>query len=72
MFSEEITYRNLGGKTNELMTNCLIHQMKTSLCKFCHSALQQVKAKKKSPLLSTQTIHKYVSQNHCLGLAKKT
>lgn len=72
MFSEEITYRNLGGKTNELMANCLIHQMKTSLCKFCHSALQQVKEKKKPPLLSTQTIHKYVSQNHCLGLAKKT
>lgn len=67
---EEMTCGSLEGETNELMINCLTHQMKTILCKFCHSALQQVK-EKNPPFTSTETIHKYVSQIHWLGLAKK-
>lgn len=66
----DITCGNLRGKTNELMPNFLTHQMNTTLCKFCYSALHQVKENNPSST-STETIHRYVSKSHWPSLAKK-
>lgn len=66
----DITCGNLRGKTSELMPNFLTHLMKITLCKFCYSALHQVKENNPSST-STETIHRYMSKSHWPSLAKK-